>query len=521
VGFRVSNFCDDIFAGEPAGSVSLPGESSTQEPVTSKEWKTLVRPDTIYLCGYYAWNPEILKQMTEARNAACLKDPSLGAAIQQLLAESDPDEEARLQSLPYHELQALGRARQGELATIRETVASSDVSVEIAGITWSVIPNSPRRHCHLSLQREGITLHVRLAEPSKTVPTLYLEIGSIPLWSQPSWREYLKGWVGYLDQLGFCEHHPLISRVDIAHHTQCIGADDLRLDYFVCRAETAREITRSKLIQQLESACAHDEYSTAHGEPSGKVRELVEQLEATTADQCAWYRGRKIQQIAFGTRGRIYARLYNKTSEVVRNRAKHEFFKELWQKNGMNPDREVINVEFEICRSWLRSRELCSKGKQITINTVDDLIEHYDALRAYLLGNDQTKGWLRMIDTNTSTRIERCVVAVGWAEIREGLDYLEAVYGAAREAVIQDNIASRSYGAFVRWAARNRVHHLSEIPPEEWTKVGLMHAIFKMIDEQTNGKWTPKATADLFHKTRARLGREQFPEPQQAFDFEG
>lgn len=120
-----------------------------------------------------------------------------------------------------------------------------------------------------------------------------------------------------------------------------------------------------------------------------------------------FHTGRNINCLCFGSRKgkNIYCRIYNKTLEVQETKKKN-WFKEIWQKNGLNID-NVWNVEFEIKSELLRKYNLCS---------VLDIINSLKDIWQYC-----TQEWLVKID-RINERVERCPINKSWLEIQHCYD---------------------------------------------------------------------------------------------------
>lgn len=411
--------------------------------------RTLARPDTIYFYGQISWKPAIAEKIEKA--LAQLMDPNARnwiGRIEAYLACMDPFKANELRNRPWHELVALVKEEQsvpfldggeGELPAL---------AIELAGRDFSVIPWSPRRGCNFQLQMSDQTIHGRLSSPSN-LPNIYLEIGSAPFWTCVDWREFLENWSKWLKKITDGPSAWKVSRLDAAFHTQAIQPEDLHRDNFICKATTHKVVTKAYILEQLEAAIKRDQYARDNDMPAEEVGKLVEKLHVENETVFEdWFKGGLPQQISYGRRGWNYCRIYVKTREILHKPEKRALFTAIYKDHKYDPKKEVINVEFQLHRAWFAARELRDpvNDRVITIDTLEDLLTHYDTLCSYLIGcpdkkvqsdgktktvASDNKGWLRMIAHNRS-RARECDTAKAWELIREATALLPHLRAADR-----------------------------------------------------------------------------------------
>jgi len=410
--------------------------------------RTLARPDTLYCYAQIHWKADIAAKIESA--LAQLVDPNgrnwIGR-IEAYLATLDPIRANELRVRPWHEMVALVKEETGNpLGDVGELPT---LALEIAGRHMALVAWSPRRGCNFQLQMADQTIHGRISAPSN-LPNIYLEIGSAPFWTCEDWRKFLQDWQNWLLEIVQVPAPWKISRVDCAFHTQAIQPEDLDRDNFISKATTHRKITKAYIIEQLESAIKKDNYARENDMPAEEVNKVVERLHVENETVYEdWFKGGLPQQVSWGRRGWCYCRAYVKTREILHKPEKRALFTAIYKDNNYNPKLEVINVEFQLHRAWFAARELRDivTDQVIVIDTIIDLIKHYDALCSYLIGcpdkkmqhNGKTmtvtsdnKGWLRMIQHNRS-RERECATHKAWELIREATALLPHLRAADRQ----------------------------------------------------------------------------------------
>jgi hypothetical protein len=425
------------FERDPAQSVS--SDRTLAENLDSELGsviaRPITRPDTVYLFGHLTWSPDVVTVVNDAyARLLGVRSRDLFDAVEAHLAEQDPFESERLRQLPFFELvdevRAAKRIQPGAENALQNT------TVLLGSLEFALRPWSPRRGCNFTLERSGVLIHGRFSEPHPNRPNVYIEIGSVALWSAPDWRNFLSYWQSWVNLVSVSEAPLDISRADIAFHTQSLTSDDLDQNRFVCRAEISAVYRKAELLSDLEKAHFADEYARKHGGVVGNIESLITHVSSLSGVcEKTWYKGKVPQMISFGTRGRIYARIYNKTKETVRSPVKAALFREIWSKAGFDLHKDVFNVEFELSRSWLTSRDLEVEGRTISVSSLADFLEHYEYLITYLLGGENTKGWLRMVDL-TTTRIERAPTSRGWMLLREAASLCTEISSRPRGEVM-------------------------------------------------------------------------------------
>ena len=412
---------------------------------------SISRPDTLYLWANVAWKAsEALAIQSALSSIASPNSRNLQSRIESMLAVEDPDEEARLRGLGWSDLLAQLKERTSEeIELIQDTV------VEVCGRHFALTPWSPRRGCDFQLICAGVTLHGKLCDIRHKLPNLYLEIGSEPFWLVQDWRKYLQDWQNWIRSLSAdqsCTWH--VSRVDLATHTQRLITADLDRTKWVCRADSRRTYTKARFLADLEKAHARDCYARETGGEEGCIDDLIERLHREVGIVAVdYFHGEETQMIAFGSRGRAYARIYNKSREILRKASKRALFSEVWKQAGFSADADVFNVEIELNRSWLISREFISNNQSFIIDTLADLLQHYEALRAYFLGFEDKEGWLRMVDI-TSTRKTRCETSSAWELLRDATECLHRVSAHERHKAVARYSLQAHLPGIVRAVAR-------------------------------------------------------------------
>lgn len=117
---------------------------------------------------------------------------------------------------------------------------------------------------------------------------------------------------------------------------------------------------------------------------------LNDDLWVAVADSDTGYReNRKSTGCAFGKGGAITARLYNKTTEIMKtNKA---FFKEIWKKEGWEESQEVWRIEFQLRKDFLNA---------MSTSSMPDLALTINDIWRYC-----TNDWLRLaVDDGTKNR---------------------------------------------------------------------------------------------------------------------
>jgi len=405
-----------------------------------------------------------------------------------------------------------------EVTPIPETV------VEIRGRHFALKSWSPRRGCNFQLEMSGVTLHGRLCDPRPNLPNLYVEIGSEPFWLAPDWRSYLLNWSTWLRGLArqtSIEWH--VTRADLAFHTQRLTVDHLDRKLFSCRALNGKEYSKDSLLARLEKAYFKDDYARqSGGDDPAAITALIGDLHKTTGlVNVDFFKGEVKQMITFGTRGRLYCRLYNKSAELLRSPLKRTTFAQVWQHAGFDPERDVINVEFEIQRAWFQSREFVTDGKTVIIDTLGDLIANYDALCAYFVGSDSQQGWLRMVDpmktaTGADQRKTRCETSTVWELLREATQLLPEVSARERTAKKARYSVHHHLPHIVRCVARMDAALGREFDMETITDKAILERMAALIIQEQatqNEHYSDLALESTYRAERIRLiFAPQFPE---------
>jgi hypothetical protein len=476
--------------------------------------KVLARPDTLYLFSHVLFQPSVASDINEAINR-CM-NPERKNWIQRIenyLAECDPFTANELRNRPWHELIQHVRDSLSNPLGDEQFPEMPAISVEVKGRHFALVPWSPRRGCNFMLQAADQTIHGNLKLSSPQCPNLYLEIGSAPFWETQDWREFLLNWFSWLKSIATNVTTFKVSRLDCAFHTQSIQSEDLDRQNFVCKATTHSKTTKSWILDQIERAHMADEYAREAGMPAEQMPKLIEKLNLENEMYFTdWFKGVSPQMITFGTRGRLYARLYNKSKEIQKSKTKRALFTGVWNNHGFNPNKDVINVEFELCRSWFGSRELVdAQNRVIIIDTLQDLLKHFSTLCAFLVGSSDTeknKGWLRMIAPNTATRRERCSSATAWELIRKCSEHLPYLRSAdrqhARIKITQAHLVRQSVKYFAQLDAI-----CGREPQEDYNLAKGMEILAEAITQ--NSPYTEYEMREIYRTERAKAQSVNFP----------
>ena len=492
---------------------SAPRRVRDSSPVHAQRRGDLFRPDTAYLFGHVVWRSDVAATLNDAlRLVTGPNTKDLLARVDSYLAELDPFSAEKLRSLPFHELISEVKSAQSEIWADSDAIPSAVVT--LAGRVFNVVAWSPRRGCHFQLQSGGISLHGRLSSARPNSPNLYLEIGSIPLWACPDWQKYFIDWRTWLCAISQKNIDWHISRIDLAFHTQFLQAQDIDRAKFVCRAETRRVYTVEKILDEVKKAHFADEYARQVGMPAVSMSAFIEKLEQESGmSHCDFFKGDVPQMIGFGSRSRLYARIYNKTREVARKPEKCAVFGQIWAAAGFNMDKDVINVEFELHRSWLKSRELVVNGSILVLDSLTDFLSNFPALIAYLLGSNANEGWLRMIE-KTNTRATRCDTATGWDLLREATALIPKIAIRERERVLTRATAARVLPQAVRLKARLDTYLGREIDAEDISVESILRTIAEVVNFEMNiersDSWTDFALIQAYQSEVARIKVQDF-----------
>ena len=388
----------------------------------------LIAPDTWEMAFFINFHDDFRQDMeTRLRKEHLQK--SVVHQVDALLNMADETTAKELQTMPWPELVNLAQTEEPESDWFDE----DDNIVHLAGMVWRFIPRGFRMNYHCSLVSAcgHYQLRIRLGAASKGNPNAYLTIGSAPFWlaEDPMDPAY---WA--LQQLERALGEPLRpnipGRVDMAMHTQAISIEHLKHDGFVTKARTACEATRNDLISLIEGAILKDRWEIENGDPdqAKNALRLLDKIKAMDPDRFAWFWKHDPQQIAFGSRKNLYCRIYRKDREIRSNPDKAIMFREIWQSNGFDLDNPVINVEFEMRRDWFREGSFNVQGEETRLQTNQDVIDHWQHLASFFIGiEDEKQGWLRLVDIESASRIERAQVAKEWQQLRSNLSYIAPV----------------------------------------------------------------------------------------------
>jgi len=160
---------------------------------------------------------------------------------------------------------------------------------------------------------------------------------------------------------------------------------------------------------------------------------------------------RRISTMMFGsgTTGKIIARIYNKTLEVIQKRQKL-WFLDLWKDKGLDPDR-VWNVEFEISRDFL---------KELRYESVEDTLQSLKSLWQYC-----TKAWLIKKNLDRS-RIENCTIDERWLSVQKAFNMFEGKGLIQRDKQLETSafaLIPGTIGNITSFAARAEITDIDEL----------------------------------------------------------
>lgn len=387
--------------------------------------------------------------------------------------------------------------------------------------------------------------------------------------SVPGWQRLLMDWHAWLGEVSIpflrkdMQPHWHISRADLCFHTQAIKPHHLNHSFFRCRAETRKIYTKADFLYDVEQAKFADDRARKEGKTPDNVPRIVAEYRKKYTTLCdfvqwafdtdevqypgpAWrapllagssqniektlddlncdlgaitvthLKGEKVQMITFGKRGRLYARLYDKTVEVSRNQEKSALFREVWENAGFNLNKHVINCEFEIYRSWFGSRQLLdNKNNPIIIDTFDDLIQHYDALTSYLLGTKTDKGWLTMITpvktlAGNDQRKTRCDTHEAWDAFRQILKVMPGISGTERDREKVRKTAAQLMPQILRLMAALNYLRDDKREPEDMDYNFLRDLLFDFVEHIRNDRDTEFIMANLTELYRAEAAQRAF-----------
>lgn len=182
----------------------------------------------------------------------------------------------------------------------------------------------------------------------------------------------------------------------------CVGPENA-WDWFCFWTEYHFGKMASNKINRADLCCHCDDISF--------VSDDIENFKGRYAKSQIYLTERELTGIEFGSRnsGTVFARIYNKSLEVVQTKTKTWFY-DIWQKREFNPDK-VWNIEFELKREFF---------KQSGIENVNDFFERLQDLWRYC-----TVKWLNMIYPNNS-RSERCPITMEWLLLQDAFNVFKS-----------------------------------------------------------------------------------------------
>jgi hypothetical protein len=454
----------------------------------------ICNPDTIHAAFYIAWNVEIVKDLLSIKYHNDRTRPSYIRVREYIDRRAILDPDCDLHQMTYPEVLKLAN----ELVEKEKSEAKRQTSVEshweFASRTWVVTPFSGKKGCDLTLRSGDLLLHVRLGKPSDKLANVHVELGSVALWTKP-WRELIRDANSVICTMGREIRPHNISRLDVAYHCQGIG--DLSYDRFVTKLRKKAEIEKKRFFNELEIAIEQ-----------GKMNEFRETYQDLQGVRKRYLRGFDVETLEFGSRSRLFARIYRKDSEIRFTPEKKAVFPKIWQKAGFDLDEPIYNVEFQLMRTFFRERELQAVDDNgvvthIAIDTFADLEMHWDVLLVFLVGNENQKGYLRLTK-GENINIRQRPVHDAWKALWNTVQPLEFVKQYVRSGTTvyakSKEIAKRSSKAIAHLLrnAQRRIFVPSNLWEAELTEDFCRRLLMQQIDEYNH-----LARADslpLFHE---------------------
>lgn len=154
----------------------------------------------------------------------------------------------------------------------------------------------------------------------------------------------------------------------------------------------------------------------------------------------------------FGKRGRVNARLYDKTLEIKQQSHK-DYLYPIWEEQGWDGKSKVWRLEFELRKDFL---------KDYGINDRNDLVDHLESLWQYC-----TTTWLQVKRPNPNdSRKDRWPLYPWWADIQDVCfedSGKEQIYRVPKNTSPSDQyLFVNGLGAITTFMAINSIHSVNE-----------------------------------------------------------
>lgn len=385
---------------------------------------TTTRPDTL-ICGFYI-NYFDLIQLELNALALELKDSKCKGLIRfnEICSLLPPEQSYALLKMNNSERVAYMKHHHEE-----ETIEFKEKAVNLLGMDWKVSYSSPLNGCCMTFQNHLFKVHLRHTHANGS-PNAFLEIGSLALWSC-SWRDLIFQGQNVISQLGEIENE-VLTRCDLAIHTQALTPDDLDYNLIRTRASSNRKDSLrayENRVKELVYECSSIPDSNGKAIKSKQIEFAAFEGKIThnagTGFRTTWYHGFEVQQIGVGRRGsrNPFMRAYVKSRELVFSPLKQKAIYEIWKQASFDFSLPVINVEFELTRNCLRNKvfsvESSSGITSFSFNSLQDVCNHYDDMLLYLMGR---KGYIQwIIPSATESNRSRWAVDPRWSSMVGGL----------------------------------------------------------------------------------------------------
>lgn len=387
------------------------------------------RPDTIYLSCNIPYYEDVLQTMNHIKFLLIDSKCTALTRFRRRMQAADEETARKMRDMTVTEAEAYMQENEEGL----ESIEFDKVTASLMGYDFCCYGWSPRRGCSMTWENEKFKIHIIPKNVSKS-PNFYLELGQVALWTH-DWRELLMEAQEFINSLGL-QPDIKLSRVDLATHTQLMTSEHLEYSIYRTRSTVSNKTAKHALKADIIDALTHATITNDEDERNELLAQVACGVDAVfndsdLQDRVQWYNNFKTQQITFGKRGsrNPYARLYVKSREVAYSPLKKRVFHNVWSQAGWDLDRDVINVEFELNRDYFRGKffEIVNgnKVKYFQMNTVEDLLKHFEDMLRYLMGPN---GFLQMvIPSETDSNRARWAVNPIWHEMIKGLDKVAKV----------------------------------------------------------------------------------------------
>lgn len=351
--------------------------------------------------------------------------------------------------------------------------ANAPQPVELGGADLRVSPRWRR-----TVLAESDFYAVKIETGTKAVDaTVSVEIRALALWSL-GWREAAERARAIMRACCAGELDVQVTRCDV-----CVDFQG----WIPSVEERHRFVSRSKARGSFWAGEAAARWGDAGWLDSEieRVKELAAKLSASSRAErlealrtilrpaephreAAYFQAKRFTGFAFG-RGRISARLYDKTAEIVSSRK--GWFRAVWRKRGLDEEAPVWRLEFQLRREALREFETSDEGGTLDVATWDALSGQLDQLWTHL-----TSRWLRH---GTRTASTRHVLSRQWAELHRaaaqvcevGVEARPELHRVALKGALESVIPALAgyVGTAMAQAAEVAVDEGAPVPPGSYS----------------------------------------------------